>query len=376
MGHAILSASGAARWLACPPSAREEQKYPSESSPYAREGTRAHALAEKHLKRYLETGDATVTFEEDAGMAESVQSYVDTVVEKITEARTASKDAQIFIEKKLDFSQWVPHGFGTGDAVILSDAFLEIIDLKYGKGVPVSAKNNPQMRLYALGMYALMGWLYSAENVRMTIVQPRLDSISTETITVKELLAWGESIKDIADKAFQGEGEYKAGDHCRFCRARKVCRTRANALKKVYRKACAPGNELEPEEIAEIVLQAKNVQTWLDEVKEYARVKAISGEKWPGLKLVQGRSVRKIINKEDAGELLVSEGFPRDKIFKTQLCTITELEKVCGRKKLKELLQDQHGYIIKPKGEPTLVSSDDKREEIQNIKDLFEEESQ
>lgn len=155
-----------------------------------------------------------------------------------------------------------------------------------------------------------------------------------------------------------------------------MCRTRANALKKVYRKAFAPGNELEPEEIAEIVLQAKNVQTWLDEVKEYARVKAISGAKWPGLKLVQGRSVRKIINKEDAGELLVSEGFPRDKIFKTQLCTITELEKVCGRKKLKELLQDQHGYIIKPKGEPTLVPSDDKREEIQNIKDLFEEESQ
>lgn len=376
MGHAILSASGAARWLACPPSAREEQKFPVESSPYAVEGTRAHALAEKHLKRYLKTGDPTVAFEEDAEMVEAVQFYVDTVVEKINEARKSSKDAQVCIEKQLDFSQWVPQGFGTGDTVILSDSFLEIIDLKYGKGVPVSAKSNPQMRLYALGMYALMGWLYRADKVRMTIVQPRLDNISTETITVEELLAWGESIKDIADKAFQGEGEYKAGDHCRFCRARRVCRTRANFLKKVYRKAFAPGNELEPEEIAEIVLQAKNVQNWLDEIKEYARAKAISGTKWPGLKLVQGRSVRKIIKKEEAGELLVNAGYPRDKIFKTQLCTITELEKVCGRKNLKELLQVQNGYMVKPAGEPTLVASDDKREEIQNIKDLFEEESQ
>lgn len=372
MGHAILSASGAARWLACPPSAREEQQYPNESSAYAQEGTQAHALAEKHLKLYLKTGDSQVICPDDKEMEEAVQSYVDLCIEKIGEARKASPDALIAVEKKLNFSEWVPEGFGTGDAVILSDKFIEIIDLKYGKGVRVSAENNPQMRLYALGMWSTFGWLYGADQVRMTIVQPRLDSVSTQTVSLSELLAWGASIEPIAQMAYKGEGEHHAGDHCRFCRARHTCRERARAMKAVIRKDFAPGNALTKEEIASIVMNAQRVRNWLDDVMTYATVQAVDGETYPGLKLVHGRSIRKITDPDTVGKILEDAGIPKEGIYRTSLQTITELEKVCGRKKFNELVKD---YIVKPEGKPSLVADTDKRQAIEtkSIKDMFME---
>lgn len=372
MAHAVLSASASHRWLMCTPSARLERNFEDTTSPYAEEGTEAHALAEKTLTGFLKNGKSQVKCPENVEMQEAVQRYVDVCIEKINGARQISKDSQIKVEQRLDFSNWVPEGFGTGDMVIISDEFLEIIDLKYGKGVPVSAINNSQMRLYALGMYDTYGYLYGAEEVRMTIVQPRLDSISTETITVKDLLAWGEEVKEKAKIAFAGKGEFCAGAHCRFCKARHTCRAHAEyELKNV--KEDLQTAELEDFEISDILLRAKGIKTWLDGLEAYALGKALDGYEWPGMKLVEGRSNRKITDDEIAAYQLLNAGFGAEVIYKPKaLRSITDLEKLCGKKMFGELMS---GVIEKPPGKPTRVSADDKRQaiEIANIKNDFDE---
>lgn len=372
MAHAVLSASASSRWLHCTPSARLERKFPDTSSPYAEEGTRAHAYAERFLNLFLETGKTAVVINDNAEMQEAVQAYVNICVEKINEARTASPDAQIKVEQRLDFSRWVPEGFGTGDMVMVSDKYFEIVDLKYGKGVPVSAVNNSQMRLYALGMYEAFGYLYGADEVRMTIVQPRLDSVSTETISVKDLLTWGEEVKKKAKIAFAGKGDFCAGNHCRFCKARNTCRTHAEyELKNV--KEDLQTAELEDFEISDILLRAKSIKTWLDGLESYALEKALDGYDWPGMKLVEGRSNRKITDDVIAANNLLNAGFGAEVIYKPKaLKSITDLEKLCGKKMFGELMS---GVIEKPPGKPTLVSVDDKRQaiEITNIKNDFDE---
>lgn len=372
MAHAILSASASSRWLHCTPSARLERKFPDASSPYALEGSRAHERAEYFLNRFLKTGDSNVLIREDVEMNDAVQAYVNICVEKINEARTASPDAQIKVEQRLDFSRWVPEGFGTGDTVMVSDKYLEIVDLKYGKGVPVSAINNSQMRLYALGMYEAFGYLYGADEVRMTIVQPRLDSVSTETISVDDLLTWGEEVKKKAKIAFAGKGDFCAGNHCRFCKARNTCRAHAEyELKNV--KEDLQTAELEDFEISDILLRAKGIKTWLDGLESYALGKALDGYDWPGMKLVEGRSNRKITDDVIAANNLMNAGFGAEEIYKPQaLRSITDLEKLCGKKMFSELMS---GVIEKPPGKPTLVSADDKRQaiELQNVKNDFDE---
>lgn len=372
MAHAILSASASSRWLHCTPSARLERKFPDASSPYAEEGTHAHAYAEQFLNLFLKTGKTTVAIKDNAEMQEAVQVYVNICVEKINEARTASSDAQIKVEQRLDFSRWVPEGFGTGDMVMVSDKYFEIVDLKYGKGVPVSAINNSQMRLYALGMYEAFGYLYGADEVRMTIVQPRLDSVSTETISVDDLLAWGEEVKKKAKIAFAGKGDFCAGGHCRFCKARNTCRAHAEyELKNV--KEDLQTAELEDFEISDILLRAKGIKTWLDGLESYALGKALDGYDWPGMKLVEGRSNRKITDDVIAANNLLNAGFGAEDIYKPRaLRSITDLEKLCGKKMFGELMS---GVIEKPPGKPTLVSVDDKRQalELQNIKNDFDE---
>lgn len=372
MAHAILSASASSRWLHCTPSARLERKFPDASSPYAEEGTLAHAYAERFLNLFLKTGKTAVVINDNAEMQEAVQAYVNISVEKINEARTASPDAQIKVEQRLDFSRWVPEGFGTGDMVMVSDKYFEIVDLKYGKGVPVSAVSNSQMRLYALGMYEAFGYLYGADEVRMTIVQPRLGSVSTETITVKDLLAWGEEVKKKAKIAFAGKGDFCAGNHCRFCKARNTCRAHAEYELKNVKEALQTA-ELEDFEISDILLRAKNIKTWLDGLEAYALGKALDGYDWPGMKLVEGRSNRKITDDVIAANNLLNAGFSAEEIYKPQtLRSITDLEKLCGKKMFGELMSE---VIEKPPGKPTLVSADDKRQalEIANIKNDFDE---
>lgn len=357
--HAILSASASHRWLVCTPSARLESRFPDKGSPYAAEGTKAHSLAEETLRRFLAGGDSTVCCE-DGEMREAVQFYVDVCIEKITAARNASPDAKILVEERLDFSEYVPQGFGTGDAVIVSDDGLEVVDLKYGKGVRVEAVENSQMMLYALGALSAYGWLYNVGRVRMTIVQPRLDNVSTSEISDDALYLWGRKVQRLAAKAFAGEGEFKPGEHCRFCKARNTCRAYAEAMKAHIREDLRPAPELQDDEIADIVQHAKEVKNWLDGVEAYALGQALSGTKYPGMKLVAGRSTRKIADESAAAAVLLSAGY--NDIYRPQsLRTLTELEKLCGKKHFAELLG---ANITKSEGKPALVPASDKRPEL------------
>lgn len=371
--HALLSASSSSRWLACPPSARLESRFPDGASSYAAEGTQAHALAEETLKKYTEEGWLSVAMsgpEFPKDMLDYVDVYVSIVLEKLNEARKKTPDAVLLVEQRLDFSPWVPEGFGTGDAVIISDGTLEVVDLKYGKGVPVSAENNSQMRLYALGAYHNFGLLYDFDRITMTIVQPRLDSVSSQTVTLEELLAWGDRVKLIAAKAWKGEGEYCAGPHCKFCRAAVRCKNLAEYNLDVLKYEFADADLMDPEDIVEVLKVESDVTSWLKAVKEYALDQAVNhGEKFPGMKLVEGRSQRAITDEKGLAKKLTEEGYTN--IYKPiALKGITDLERVCGKKNFVKLSE---GFISKPPGKPVLVPEDDKRPVWAPDKDIIDE---
>lgn len=360
--HALLSASNSYKWLNCTLSAKREAAVHDESSAYAAEGTVAHALAEKRLRYFLDKGKLISRKPKDvsAEMWEATGQYVDLCVEKINEAWAVSSDAEIFVERRLDFSPWVPEGFGTGDLVLVSDKYIEVVDLKYGKGVEVSAIGNPQMRLYGLGAYNELGMLYGAERIRMTIVQPRLDHVESEELSLEDLLSWGEAIKPVAQEAYEGKGNLTPGGHCQnaFCRCRHTCRAFMEYMNEGIKTDFA-ASELLPEEISALVLKAKSVKKWLESVEEYALAKALKGESWPGLKVVAGRSNRKIADADKAAKLLRKEGFSNADIYKPkELQTITELEKLVGAARLGKILAT---VIVKPEGKPTLAAESDKR---------------
>lgn len=360
--HAILSASGAYRWLKCTPSARLERQFKDEQSPYAAEGTRAHAAAEQLLTKELfpDRKVAEPKFD-DKEMEIAVKRYVDICMEKVIAARKRTPDADIQVEARVDFSRWVPEGFGTGDMVIVADDTLEIVDLKYGKGVPVSAEGNPQMRLYALGAYEANSLLYDIKTIRMTIVQPRLDSVNSDEMSIEELIAWGDSIKDTAKLAYDGEGECQAGDHCGFCKARHLCRALSNAcLDEFYKHGGKKTSLLLDTEVAEVLDMADMIIKWAKDVQNYAFDQAVNeGKNWPGYKLVEGRSSRKITNAEAAAQALLDADFTAEDIYKPQeLRCITDLTKLVGKKKLTDTIGQ---FIDKPPGKPTLVPLSDKR---------------
>lgn len=362
--HALLSASSSSRWLACTPAARLESQFKDEASPYAAEGTRAHEWAEHKLQVAL--FDAPVLDGPDFSdcpkeMDEATSLYADICIEKALTARKKTSDAEVMIEAKLDFSEWVPEGFGTGDMVIVADGVLEVIDLKYGKGVPVNAKGNTQMRLYALGAYAAYSLLYDIETVQMTIVQPRLDSVTTDTLSASELLAWGETIKPIAKEAFEGTGQCVAGSHCGFCKVRHLCRALADAcLDEFYKMGGKKTDLLLDTEVAHILDMYSQIKKWIEDVSRYALEKAVSGEKeWPGYKVVAGTAKRKIIDTDKAAQALLDAEYSDADIFKPQeLKGITDLTKLLGRKGFDAIVGP---YVEKPEGKPTLVPLADKR---------------
>lgn len=370
--HALLGGSNAHRWLVCTPSAQLEAKFPDRSGESAKEGTFAHELADLYLSgrqglpvnpriSRLKAGTTEYGDFYSLDMEENVEAYVDLLDAKYQQALKADKNAILLHEEKLDFSSWVPYGFGRGDAIIIADGVMEVIDFKYGATVSVEAKNNPQMRLYALGAYNTYGWLYDIDCVQMTIFQPRNGGEKSETITTKELLSWGETIKPIATQAYKGEGELSPGDYCRFCRASPRCR----ALKEHNLQLAADYDVdadpklLSDKEVADVLSRIEMLTAWANKVKAYAQEEAVdNGRVFPGYKLVAGRSVRKIEDAAKAEALLEEAGYKKADILKTELLTISKLEKLVGKKKLAKLLDD---VIVKPPGKPTLVPDSDPR---------------
>lgn len=374
--HALLSASSSHRWLICTPSARLEMGFPDTPSDYAREGTLAHELAEVKLRLAMDEitqQKAEVVLKQlrqhelySPDMEEYVQIYVDIVLERINTAATISPDVKVILEQRLDYSPWVPLGFGTGDAVIIGDGVLEIVDLKFGKGVTVEAEGNTQMRLYALGAIHLFGDLYEVGMVRMTIVQPRLNAVTTDEISAEELLRWAdEYVRPRAELAARGEGELMAGEHCRFCRARYTCRALAEWNLELAKYDFKAPELLTDEEVAEVLEQAESLARWVADVQDYALDQAVNhGKKWPGWKLVEGRSNRRYKDEATAAQILLSEGYGEDEIYQKSLKGISVMEKMLGKKRFAELLGE---YVEKPPGKPTLVRQDDKRPELNSI---------
>ena len=375
MAHAVLSASGSKRWLSCPPSARLERKFPDRAGEAAQEGTLAHALAEARIRYWLgEVSNAKATelmtrIKRDPlyspEMKGYVSEYVDLCIEKINEAQSVA-----LVEERLDFSRWVKNGFGTGDMVIIGDGVLEIVDLKYGKGVPVSAEGNTQMQLYALGAIEQYGYIYDFTHVRMSIFQPRNGGLSTQLMSVDDLLAWGESIKPIAELAYEGKGDFKAGDHCRFCRAAAQCKALADYNMEIAKLEFRDADLLTDDEVSFMLERVDGLVRYAEKIKTHALEEALKGHRWPGFKVVEGRSNRKITNEAKAVKLLRKAGYTDDVIYKPlEMQTITALEKLVTKKKFGELL----GSVVeKPPGKPTLVPEDDKRPEYDPVQSEFE----
>jgi len=377
--HALLSASSAHRWLKCSPSVRLEEEVEDSTSIYAKEGTFMHGLAELHLKLFLD--DITKAefnkrlkemkrndFYTDE-IEKAVEIYVDAVIEKINEARAISPDPLILIEERLDYSPWVNEGFGTGDVLIIADGIIEVIDLKGGKGVAVSAIANPQMRLYALGAINGFGMLYDTQKVRMTIIQPRLDNISSDEMEVEELIHWGEkTVKPKADEAWKGEGEFKVGEHCRFCKVKAICRSRAEENMKLACMDFKPPPTLTDDEIVEVLNQIDELTKWAKDVEAYAFNQAVNeGKEWPGFKLVEGRSSRKYSDEDKVAKALIAAGFEEDKIYSKSLLSLTKLEKELGKKVFEETIGD---LIIKPPGKLQLVTEEDKRPALRSSAEI------
>lgn len=368
--HALLSASSAKRWMSCTPSARFEEQFPDSSSSYADEGTAAHDLANWILSPAevnLNLPNPRESKHYNQEMEEAVNLYVDLVLEKFSEARRRSKDAVLLIEQRLDYSAWAPEGFGTGDAIIIADGILEVIDLKYGKGVPVHAEENHQLRLYGLGAYHTYDCLYDLDLIRMTIVQPRLDHITTEELTAWNLVDWADrEVTFKAKLAWEGQGEWVPGDHCRFCRGKAVCAARADAnMTLITRYEYSKANTLGPHDISGILGCLDELISWAGDVKGYALEQAEQqGVRWPGWKLVEGRSNRKYADQAQTIETLRAAGYEEPLLYKPrEILGLTEMEKLVGKKRLPELLGD---LIIKPAGKPVLVPDTDKRPELQS----------
>lgn len=380
--HAVLSASSSHRWLNCPPSVRLEEGFENKTSVFAKEGTLAHELGEIKLrkeldqinqKEYVNKLSAAVNSDlYSKDMTDYVDVYVDTCLEKFNEARATTADAIAIVEQKLDFSKWVPDGFGTGDFVVIADGTMEICDLKYGKGVAVSAIGNSQMRLYALGAITEFEFLYDIQKVKMTIIQPRLDSISTDEMTVEELLTWANKyVKPRAKLAIKGEGELCVGEHCGFCRAMAKCKAQAEHSMKLAQYEFADNELLSDKEIADILTKIDNLVKWATKVKDYALDQALQGNQYPGFKVVEGKSNRRYTNIDEIVQILRENNFNDPEIFKpSELITLTNMEKLVDKKKLNELIGD---FIEKPPGKPTIVPITDKRPVFNTAKEEFKE---
>ena len=375
--HAFLAASASERWLRCPPSAKLCAQEADQGSPNAQQGTDAHELCqyllEKALGRDAKDPTENLTWY-DAEMQEAAEGYTAFVMEQVTEAKTLCADPLVCVEQTVDFSKWVTHGFGTSDALIVADDLLHIIDMKYGVGCLVSAAGedgtgNSQLKCYALGAIDTFGDLYDINRIRLSIFQPRRDNVDTFELTKADLLQWADDVlAPIAKLAYEGQGEFEAGNHCQFCRVKATCRKRAEYAMELAKYEFADAPTLDENEIAEILPQIDTLVSWAEDIKSYALNQALSGVRYPGFKLVAGRSNRKYADEAAVARVVSEAGYdPYDK----KLVGITEMTKRLGKKRFEELL---NGLLIKPEGKPVLVPLTDTRPELNNAKNDFMEE--
>lgn len=369
--HALLSPSSAERWLACPPSAKINARLEESESRYAAEGTLAHSVAElqlqlatKAITKRKYNAELKHLAEDELfyqGMLEEVQEYTDYVMTVYQEAIAEDPAAEIFIEQQLDLSKYAPESFGTGDALILTKDYVHVIDLKFGKGVAVEADDNPQLKLYGLGALEEYEFLHDIEEVRVTIAQVRRGSILTFRAPADEVRAWGEEyVRPRAELAFRGEGEFQAGDHCRFCKFGAKCKARAQFFESEFQKA--QDQSLSNEETARLLGLVKSMVDWAKQLEESALEAALAGENFPGWKVVEGRSIRRITNSSGLSQTLIAEGFQEEDIYKpVELKGLGDLEKLVGKKTFSDLSEP---YIEKPPGKPTLAPETDKRPAI------------
>lgn len=364
--HAVLSASGAHKWLVCTPSARLEEQYPNRTSEYMAEGTLAHAIAEFKVRSYFLEPIAKSTYTRRINKFRKKQYFnaemlntTDTYLEFIKGiAMSTQHKPFVAVEMQVDFSKWVPEGFGTADCILISGDTLHVIDYKHGKGVKVEAEENPQMKLYALGAYNKYKLFYAIQNVEMHIIQPRIDNISSYGLTLKDLLDWAENtVKPQAQKAWVGIGEFVQGEHCRFCKV-KNCEFRAKQNMKVVEEIQKITGTLTPSEIGEILTKTDGIEQWIKDLKGYALEQILEGISIPGWKAVEGKSNRKIVDIDRAFEILEANGYDQAILYEKKPLSLTALEKVVGKKQLTDAIGD---YIEKPKGAPTLAKESDKR---------------
>lgn len=371
MAHALLSASGAHRWIACTPSAKLEEQFPDSTSTYAEEGTLAHELCEIKVNKAL-LGMSTKAYNSalkkikgndlyQTEMDKYTEEYLEYIQEKV---HSFEYPPTIIVEKKVDFSDYVPEGFGTADCIILADGELHIVDFKYGKGVEVFADYNPQMMLYALGAYLEYSFLFQIDAIKMTIVQPRLNSISEFSIGVNELLEWADStVRPKAQMAWNGEGDFVAGEHCKFCRAKALCRERARKNLEAEKFELKEGPLLSLDEIGEALKKAIDLAKWAEDLKEYALAESLKGNDIPGWKAVEGRGNRNFTDNDLAIKKLKEAGIAEELLYERKQYTLAQIEKLVGTKDFKKIVGD---LVVKNPGKPTLVVDTDKREKITN----------
>lgn len=353
--HALLSASSSSRWLVCPPSAVAAELYPDTDTDYTREGTLAHEIAE-----VMARGDLDFTPDQVEGadweMVDCGRQYADYIAE-LTDDNTV-----MLLEQKLDYTDWVPDGFGTADCILIKGGTVVVIDYKYGQGVAVSAEGNTQMRLYALGAYQLLRDFYDIEIIETHIFQPRLDSISSDTITVEQLLAWAEeTVKPTAALAAKGKGTYTPGTHCRFCPHAGKCRALTKSCMEAVRThgLRAKVETMPGFEIAEVLDLEAQISLWLRRVKAQALEDLLAGKEIPGYKVVEGKmGNRKWTDEGQIMQTLDDAGIPRDAYTETRLLSPAAMDKSIGKKKAAELLAD---LTVRDPGAPTVVPETDKR---------------
>lgn len=371
--HALLSASGAHRWLHCTGSPLLEKDFPDSTSVYAQEGTLAHELCELKLMAY--TGEITkrkLTSMKNKLMKSELwqpemegtsEAYLD-YVKDITMSYVVKP--VILTEKKVNFSRYVPEGFGTADCLILAGDTLHVVDYKHGKGVVVDADHNPQMMLYALGAMSELSLLYRFKFVHMTIVQPRVNNISEFTMTADELIEWGEKVvKPKAEAAISGKGEFEAGDWCRFCRAKQQCKTRYESNDSLYPELSERHDPrlITLDELGEYLKRGRDMAAWLEDMKEYALSESLAGAEVPGWKAVEGRGSRAFTDTDEAVDTLIKNGIDESVLYERRVLTLAQMEKAVGKKVFGEIVGN---LVVKNPGKPTLVEESDKRPKITN----------